>query len=52
MADFSRRKAAEINPKSNPFLRELFQYIAAYDLDDRIRWIVDALCDLFRATDV
>jgi len=50
--DFSRQEAAELIPKSNPFLRKLFQYIAGYDLDDRIKWIVDALADVFRATDV
>lgn len=49
---FSRQEAAELIPKTNPFLRKLFQYIAGYDLDDRIRWIVDALADIFRATDV
>ncbi len=49
---FSRHEAAELIPKSNPFLRKLFQYIAGYDLDDRIQWIVDALADIFRATDI
>jgi predicted helicase len=49
---FSRQEAAELIPKSNPFLRKLFQYIAGYDLDDRLKWIVDALADIFRATDV
>lgn len=49
---FSRQEAAELIPKSNPFLRKLFQYIAGYDLDDRIVWIVDGLADIFRATDV
>jgi predicted helicase len=49
---FSRQEAAELIPKSNPFLRKLFQYIAGYDLDDRIVWIVDALADIFRATNV
>jgi predicted helicase len=49
---FSRMEAAEQIPKSNPFLRKLFQYIAGYDLDSRIKWIVDALADIFRATDV
>jgi len=52
LSDFSRQEAAELIPKSNPFLRKLFQYIAGYDLDDRIKWIVDALADIFRATDV
>ena len=49
---FSRQEAAELIPKSNPFLRQLFQHVAGYDLDDRIKWIVDALADVFRATDV
>lgn len=52
LIDFSRFEAAELIPKSNPFLRNLFQYIAGYDLDDRIKWIVDELADVFRATDV
>jgi len=49
---FSRQQAAELIPKSNPFLRKLFQYIAGYDLDDRIKWIADALADVFRAADI
>ncbi|MGB0984958.1 MAG: DNA methyltransferase, partial [Saprospiraceae bacterium] len=49
---FSRQEAAELIPQSNPFLRKMFQYIAGYDLDDRITWIVDALADIFRATDI
>jgi predicted helicase len=46
---FSRQEAAELIPKSNPFLRKLFGYIAGPDLDDRIKWIVDSLIDLFLA---
>lgn len=49
---FTRKEAAELIPKSNPFLRRLFQYVAGYDLDKRIEWIIDALADIFRATDV
>ncbi|MEI6579675.1 MAG: N-6 DNA methylase [Eubacteriales bacterium] len=49
---FTRQEAAELIPKSNPFLRKLFQYVAGYDLDSRISWIVDGLADVFRATDV
>ncbi len=49
---FSRREAAELIPANNPFLRRFFQHIAGYDLDDRIRWIVDDLADVFRAADV
>ena len=49
---FTRREAAELIPRTNPFLRKFFQQIAGYDLDDRIIWIVDDLADLFRAADV
>jgi len=52
LEDFSRQEAAELIPRTNPFLRKLFQYIAGYDLDDRIKWIVDALAEIFRATNV
>ncbi|MCX5783916.1 MAG: N-6 DNA methylase [Elusimicrobia bacterium] len=44
---FSRREAAELIPKTNPFLRKFFGYIAGPDIDDRIKWVVDALADVF-----
>ncbi|MBQ0024308.1 MAG: DNA methyltransferase, partial [Bacteroidales bacterium] len=50
--DFSRQEAAELIPKTNPFLRQIFQQIAGYDLDDRIAWIVDDLAQTFLVTDV
>jgi len=49
---FTRGRAAELIPHSNPFLRKLFQYIAGFDLDTRISWIVDALADLFNHADM
>jgi predicted helicase len=49
---FSRQEAAELIPKSNPFLRKLFGYIAGPDIDDRIKWIVDSLVDIFLACNV
>jgi hypothetical protein len=49
---FTRQEALELLPKSNPFLRSLFTYIAGPDLDDRIRWIIDDLADVFQACDV
>ena len=49
---FSRQEAAELIPRSNPFLRRLFGYIAGPDIDDRIRWIVDNLAEIFLACDV
>jgi predicted helicase len=52
LENFSRQEAAELIPKSNPFLRKLFQYVASHDLDDRIKWIVDDLAEVFKYTDV
>ncbi len=49
---FGRQEAAELIPKSNPFLRKLFGYIAGPDLDDRIKWIVDSLVEIFLACNV
>ncbi len=49
---FSRDEAARLIPKSNPFLRKLFHYIAGPDLDDRILWVVESLVEIFLATDV
>ena len=49
---FSRSEALMLIPKSNPFLRQLFHYVAGPDLDDRVIWIVDALCEVYRATDL
>lgn len=52
LESFSRQEAAELIPKSNPFLRKLFGYIAGPDIDERIKWIVDSLAEIFQATDV
>jgi very-short-patch-repair endonuclease len=49
---FSRQEASELIPKSNPFLRKLFGYIAGPDIDDRIKWIVDSLVEIFLACNV
>lgn len=49
---FSRQEASELIPKSNPFLRKLFGYIAGPDIDDRIKWVVDSLVDVFLACNV
>ncbi|MCM1004898.1 MAG: DNA methyltransferase [Prevotella sp.] len=50
--DFSRQEAATLIPRTNPFLRQIFQSIAGYDLDERIAWIVDDLANTFAATDM
>lgn len=50
--DFSRQEAATLIPKSNPFLRQIFQSIAGYDLDERLAWVVDDLALSFSTTDM
>jgi len=52
LEDFSRQEAAELIPKSNPFLRKLFSHVGGVDIDDRIKVTVDNLADVFRATDI
>ncbi len=47
LEDFSRQEAAELIPKSNPFLRKLFGYVAGPDIDERIKRTVDNLADVF-----
>ncbi|WP_219993532.1 type ISP restriction/modification enzyme [Asticcacaulis tiandongensis] len=49
---FTRHEALDLLPKSNPFLRSLFGYIAGPDLDERIRWIIDDLANVFQAANV
>ena len=49
---FSRKEVARLIPQNNPFLRELFQHIGVYNLDERIAWIIDDLVGIFGATDV
>ena len=49
---FSRQEALELLPKSNPFLRSLFTYVAGQNLDERIVWIIDDLASVFQACDV
>jgi len=52
LEDFSREEALFLIPKSNPFLRQLFTYIAGPELDERIVWIVNDLADIFQAVDL
>lgn len=49
---FTRQEALELLPKSNPFLRRLFSYIAGADLDARMAWIIDDLTKIFLACDL
>lgn len=50
---FTRRDAAHELPRTNPFLRKLFQHVAGPDLDDELHaWAVDGLADLLNRTDI
>jgi predicted helicase len=49
---FSRDHAGRELPKTNPFLRKLFNTIAGADLDDRIAWAVDDLADMLARADM
>ena len=49
---FVREQAAFDLPKTNPFLRRMFNHIAGPDLDDRIAWIVDDLSNLLDHADM
>lgn len=49
---FVREHAAFDLPKTNPFLRRMFNHIAGPELDGRIVWIVDDLTSLLDRTDM
>lgn len=49
---FTRQNAAYLLPKTNPFLRKLFNHIAGPDLDERIAWLVDDLAQLLAQADM
>jgi predicted helicase len=51
-ANFTRYDAAQSLPKTNPFLRKTFQYIAGYDMDERITWAVDDLAQILAQADM
>lgn len=51
-SSFTRAEALELLPKSNPFLRQLFIYIAGPNLDERLRRVIDELCNVFCATNM
>ncbi len=52
VADFTREHAAYDLPATNPFLREVFEYIAGTKLDPSIVWAVDLLADILRHSDM
>lgn len=52
LATFSRAEARELVPKTNPFLRSFFDHIAGESFPERLRHIVDELCEVFSHADV
>lgn len=49
---FSLAEAAEKVPQTNPFLRQFFLQIAAYEKDSRLDWVLNNFAELFRHADV
>ena len=45
--NFSRIEARELIPKTNPFLQSFFDHIAGNTFPDRLKYIVDELCEVF-----
>lgn len=48
---FTRYKAMDLIPNSNPFLKDLFTHISTR-LEDEVSWIVDDIVNLFSVSDV
>lgn len=46
--ELTRKNAAYLLPKTNPFLRKMFDDIAGIDLDERVAWLVDDLIALLQ----
>jgi predicted helicase len=49
---FTREHAAYDLPKTNPFLRRMFNHIAGPELDERIAWAVDDLAELLHRAEI
>ena len=50
--NFSRQKARDLIPKSNPLLRHFFDHIVGPDFDKRLEYIVNELCEVFSHANV
>lgn len=50
--NFSRSEARDLVPKTNPFLHSFFDHIAGASFPERLRFIVDELCEVFTHADV
>lgn len=49
---FTREGAAYLLPRTNPFLRKVFNHIAGPELDERVVWIVEELVSLLNHCDM
>lgn len=49
---FSRAEARDLVPKTNPFLHSFFDHIAGASFPERLRFIVDELCEVFSHADI
>jgi predicted helicase len=52
LGNFTRNKARDLVPASNPFLREFFDHIVGPHFVTRLGYIVDELCEVFSVSDV
>ncbi|MEO6761720.1 MAG: type ISP restriction/modification enzyme [Candidatus Saccharimonadales bacterium] len=49
---FSRQEARDLVSRDNPFLFDFFDHIAGPRFDDRLKQVVDELCEVFVVSDV
>lgn len=49
---FTRQQASYELPRTNPFLRKMFGYMAGPELDHRVTWAVDDLAELLNRADM
>jgi predicted helicase len=50
--NFTRQEARDLVPASNPLLRHFFDHIVGADLDKRLEFIVNELCEVFSHANV
>lgn len=49
---FNIQKASDLIPEINPFLKKIFKLLALAELHSGIKWIVEELVEVFKATDM